>query len=91
MLTDRDIVIEVMASGKDPKSVNVIDLVQGEAVTTGADDSIDEAIRTMKDHKVRRLPVIDGDRLVGMISQADLARACSPKQVGDLVAAISED
>jgi CBS domain-containing protein len=43
----------------------VIDLVHGEAVTIGADDSLDEAIRTMKDHKVRRLPVIDGDRSSG--------------------------
>jgi len=44
----------------------------------------------MSDHKVRRLPVIDGDKLVGMVSQADIARACPPEQVGDLVAAVSE-
>lgn len=45
----------------------------------------------MQQRKVRRLPVIDGDRLVGMISQADIARACPPERVGQLVAAISED
>jgi CBS domain-containing protein len=91
VLTDRDIVIEVVAPGKDPNSTKVIDLVRGEAVTIGADDNVDEAIRTMQDHKVRRLPVIDGTKLVGMISQADIARACPPERIGDLVAAISED
>lgn len=90
VVTDRDLVVEVVAAGKSPDKTKLIDLVQGEAVTIGADDSIDLAIRTMKDHKVRRLPVIDGDKLVGMLSQADIARACPPEQVGDLVAAISE-
>lgn len=55
----------------------------------GADDSAEEAIRTMKDHAVRRLPVIDGDRLVGMVSQADIARAMPDATIGDLVDAIS--
>jgi CBS domain-containing protein len=44
----------------------------------------------MMAHKVRRLPVIDGRKLVGMVSQADIARACAPDKVGDLVAAISQ-
>jgi CBS domain-containing protein len=91
LVTDRDIVVSVIAEGADPQQTKLIDLVRGEAVTIGADDSVDEAIRTMKDHKVRRLPVIDGDRLVGMVSQADIARACPPEQVGELVAAISSD
>jgi CBS domain-containing protein len=90
VVTDRDLVVEVVAAGKAPEDTRLIDLVHGEAVTIGADDSIDLAITTMKDHKVRRLPVIDGDKLVGMLSQADIARACSPEQIGDLVAAISE-
>jgi CBS domain-containing protein len=90
VVTDRDLVVEVVAAGKSPDHVKLIDLVKGEAVTIGADDSIELAITTMKDHKVRRLPVIDGDKLVGMLSQADIARACPPEQVGDLVAAISE-
>ena len=55
----------------------------------GADDSIDEALRTMIDHKVRRLPVIDGRELVGVISQADIATHLDEEQVGDLVEAIS--
>src|SRR4051812_47361184 len=81
VLSDRDIVVEVVAEGKDPESVKVVDLIHGEAVTIGADDSVDDAIATMQKHKVRRLPVIDGDKLVGMVSQADIARACPPEQV----------
>lgn len=91
VVTDRDLVVEVVAAGKDPANTKVIDLVHGEAVTIGADDSVEEAISTMQDHKVRRLPVIDGTRLVGMVSQADIARSCPPDKVGQLVAAISED
>jgi CBS domain-containing protein len=91
VVTDRDLVIEVMAAGKVPSETKLIDLVHGEAVTIGADDSVEEAIETMKQHQVRRLPVIDGTKLVGMVSQADVARACPPEKVGDLVAAISND
>jgi CBS domain-containing protein len=91
VVTDRDLVVEVVAAGRDPASTKIIDLVHGETVTIGADDGVDEAIRTMQEHKVRRLPVIDGDRLVGMVTQADIARACPPEQVGKLLAAISED
>jgi CBS domain-containing protein len=62
---------------------------QIEAVTIGADDSVEEALRTMKDHKVRRLPVIDGHDLIGIISQADLAKNVDEEEVGELVEAIS--
>jgi CBS-domain-containing membrane protein len=91
MLTDRDIVVKVLAEGKDPSSVKAGELGQGDAktVTIGADDSIDEALRTMIDHKVRRLPVIDGRELVGIISQADIATNIDEEKVGDLVEAIS--
>ena len=58
-------------------------------MTIGADDPIDEALRTMTEHKVRRLPVIDDHRLVGIISQADIATNLDEEQVGDLVEAIS--
>ena len=58
-------------------------------MTIGADDSVDEALQTMKDHKVRRLPVIDGHDLVGIVSQVDLAKAIDEQKVGDLVEAIS--
>jgi CBS domain-containing protein len=89
MISDRDIAIEVIAQGKDPSQVKASELGGEEVVTIGADDPIDEALRTMKDHKVRRLPVIDDQKLIGMVSIADLAGNIEDDQVGDLVEAIS--
>jgi CBS domain-containing protein len=91
MLTDRDIVVKALAEGKDPGSTRAGELGQGDAqtVTIGADDSIEEALRTLIDHKVRRLPVIDGKRMVGIISQADIATNVDEERVGELVEAIS--
>jgi CBS domain-containing protein len=89
MLTDRDIVVKVLAQGKDPGEVRAGELGEGKPVTIGADDSVEEALQTMKEHKVRRLPVIDGHDLVGVVSQADLAVNVEKEQVGDLVEAIS--
>jgi CBS domain-containing protein len=91
MITDRDIVVKALAKDKDPSSVRAGEFGQGdgETVTIGADDSIDEALRAMIDHKVRRLPVIDGNKLVGIISQADVATNVDEEKVGDLVEAIS--
>ena len=89
MLTDRDIVVKALAHGKDPASTRAGELAEGKPVTIGADDSVAEALETMKDHKVRRLPVIDGHDLIGIVSQADLAKNIDEEKVGDLVEAIS--
>jgi CBS domain-containing protein len=89
MLTDRDIVIKVLAAGRDPASTKAGELGEGKPVTIGADDSVAEALRTMKAHAVRRLPVIDGHDLVGIVSQGDLAQNVDEEEVGDLVEAIS--
>ena len=89
MLTDRDIVVKVLAEGKDPGSTKAGELGEGKPVTIGADDSVDEALKTMAEHQVRRLPVIDGHDLLGVVSQADLAKELPDEQVGDLVEAIS--
>jgi CBS domain-containing protein len=90
VVTDRDIVVKVIAGGRDPQTTRVRDIAdQGEVVTIGADDPVEEALRTMKEHGVRRLPVIDGQDLVGVVSQADIARALPDKTIGDLVGAIS--
>jgi CBS domain-containing protein len=89
MVTDRDIAVKVLAQDKDPSSTKAGELGEGKPVTIGADDSIEEALRTMKEHKVRRLPVIDGHDLVGIVSQGDLATEVDEQQVGDLVEAIS--
>jgi CBS domain-containing protein len=79
----------VLAAGKDPAATKAGDLGEGKPVTIGADDSVDEALQTMIEHKVRRLPVIDGHDLVGIVSQADLARSLDEAKVGELVEAIS--
>lgn len=77
MVTDRDLVTKVLAEGRDPHSITASELGNGDGqtVTIGADDSIEEAARTMIDKGVRRLPVIDGDRVIGMLTLGDLARA----------------
>jgi CBS domain-containing protein len=75
MLTDRDIVVRCIAEGGDPARTLAGDLAQGKPVTIGADDAAEEALRTMAEHQVRRLPVIDGHKLVGILAQADVARA----------------
>ncbi|WP_410570925.1 CBS domain-containing protein [Amycolatopsis sp. cmx-4-61] len=91
MLTDRDIVVKVLAEGKDARAVHVGELAQGEVVTIGADDDAQEILRTMSEHRVRRLPVIDGHDLVGIVAQADVARALSNPTAGELVEALSYD
>lgn len=91
MLTDRDIVVKVVAKGRDPETVTAGSLGEGKPVTIGADDSLEEAIRTMSQHQVRRLPVIDGHQLVGMLSQADLALNAEEGDTGEVVKAISQE
>jgi CBS domain-containing protein len=91
VVTDRDLAVKVLAYSLDPQSMTVGEVIdETEVVTIGADDPVEEAIRTMKDHAVRRLPVIDGTDLVGIVSQADIARALPDAKVGDLVGAISQ-
>jgi CBS domain-containing protein len=91
VITDRDIVTKVIAAGLDPATTTVGQVTGDvEVVTIGADDSAEEAVATMKKYSVRRLPVIDGTDLVGMLSQADIARAMPDAKVGDLVGDISE-
>jgi CBS domain-containing protein len=90
MLTDRDIVVKAVAQGRNPADVAAGDLAQGKPVTIGADDDAAEILRTMSQHKVRRLPVIDGHRLVGIVAVADVARALPDRPVGDLIDAISQ-
>jgi CBS domain-containing protein len=90
MLTDRDIVIKAVAKGRNPAEITAGELAEGKPVTIGADDDADEILRTMSSHQVRRLPVIDGHDLVGMVALADVARALSDRPVGDLMDAISK-
>ena len=89
MLTDRDIVVKVLAEGRDPATVTAGELGQGKPVTIGADDDAEQMLQTMAGHQVRRLPVIDGHTLVGIVAVADIARALPDRPVGDLIDAIS--
>jgi CBS domain-containing protein len=90
MITDRDIVVKCVADGADPSTVQADSFAEGKPVTIGADDSVEEALRTMTEHGVRRLPVIDGHELVGMLSQADIAKNLPDDQIAQLVEAISK-
>ncbi len=90
MVTDRDIVVKCLAEGGDPSSTKVSDLAEGKPVTIGADDPVAEILRTMKQYGVRRLPVIDGHELIGVVSQADVAKNLPDENVADLVETISE-
>ena len=91
MLTDRDIVVKCIADGGDPSTVTAGSLGQGKPVTIGADDDIREALEVMQEHQIRRLPVIDGHDLVGIISQADIALSLSATETSETVAEISEE
>jgi CBS domain-containing protein len=91
VITDRDIVVKVLGEDKDPSTMHAGDLAQGDIVTIGADDEADQILRTMASHKVRRLPVIDNHRLVGVVATADLARALPDKPVGELLEVLSTD
>ncbi len=91
VLTDRDIVVRALAEGREAGSTTAGDLAQGKPVTIGADDSAEEALRTMAKYQLRRLPVIDGHDLVGMVAQADIARELSPEAVGAVLREVSED
>ncbi|MEU2831908.1 CBS domain-containing protein [Streptomyces lavendulae] len=88
IITDRDIVIKCLAKGKDPQHMTAGMLAEGKPFTVAADADSGQVLHIMQEHRVRRLPVIEDHRLVGMISEADLARHLSEDQVGHLVEAV---
>jgi uncharacterized membrane protein/CBS domain-containing protein len=90
MLTDRDIVVKAVARGKDLAQTLVGDLAEGKPVTIGADDSIRATLRAMRHAQVRRLPVIDGHQLVGIVSSADIARRVSSRRAGRMLEDVSQ-
>jgi CBS domain-containing protein len=90
-VTDRDIAIRVVAEGKSPESVTVGEIASRDLVTIDPQQDLDEALRLMARHQVRRLPVVEEDgKLVGIVAQADIARNASDAQTGDLVEDISK-
>src|ERR687884_727370 len=90
MVTDRDIAIRVVAEGKDPESTQVAEVASTDLVTIDPQQDLDEALRLMAQHQVRRLPVVEEDgRLVGIVAQADVARKGKDQQTGEVVEQIS--
>jgi CBS domain-containing protein len=90
VITDRDITTRVVAEGADPKVTSVGDVYSRDLISVEPDKDLEEALQLMARHQVRRLPVVEDGRLVGIVSQADVALGETEKRTGELVEAISE-
>ena len=90
VLTDRDIVIRAVAEGLDAATTQVGQIASTDPVTVAPDQSLDDAVELMSAHQVRRLPVVEGGQLVGMLSQADVALEAKEKLTGEVVQEISQ-
>jgi CBS domain-containing protein len=89
-VTDRDIAIRVVAEGKDPQSTTVREIASTQLVTIDPEQELDEGLRLMAQHQIRRLPVVEEDgRLVGVVAQADVAREGEDAKTGAVVEKIS--
>src|SRR5690242_11048481 len=90
-LTDRDIAIRVVAEGRSPETTRVREVASSAPVTVDPEQDLDEALRLMATHQVRRLPVVEEDgRVVGVLAQGDVAEEANAKQTGELVEEISK-
>ena len=90
VLTDRDIAVRVVAEGRDPEQVKVTEVASRDVVTLDPQQDLDEALRLMARHQVRRLPVVEEDgRLVGVVAQADVAQEGDDRRTGEVVEQIS--
>jgi CBS domain-containing protein len=90
MITDRDIATRVVAEAADPQTTSVEDVYSRDLISVGPDEDLEEALQLMARHQVRRLPVVENGRLVGIVAQADIALSENEKKTGELVEAISE-
>jgi CBS domain-containing protein len=91
IITDRDIATRVVAEGKDPETQTAAAVASREVVSVRPDQQLDEALQLMARHRVRRLPVVDdGNRVVGILTQADVALVARPEETGLVVGEISE-
>jgi CBS domain-containing protein len=88
IITDRDIVVKCIADNRDPQTLTVGELAQGEPVWVDAQADTREVLRLMEEHTIRRLPVLDNHRLVGMISEADLATHLSEPEISEFASAV---
>jgi len=85
IITDRDIVVRCIAEGRDPSEVKAGDLAQGKPIWVNATADVNEVLSLMEQNQVKRLPVIEDRRLVGMISEADLARNLPENELAEFV------
>jgi CBS domain-containing protein len=90
MLTDRDIAMRVVAEGKDPMLTTVGEIASGDLVTVRPEQNLDEALRLMAQYQVRRLPVVEDDRLIGIVAQADVALEAERHRVGEVIGEVSQ-
>jgi CBS domain-containing protein len=92
MITDRDITTRVVAEAADPKTTSVGDVSSRDLISVEPDNDLEEALQLMARHQVRRLPVVENGRLVGIVAQADIALTLTENEqrTGELVEAISE-
>jgi CBS domain-containing protein len=90
MLTDRDIVVRAVAEGLDPNVALAGDFATPDPVAVQPEQPLDEALALMVRHRVRRLPVVEGGMLVGVLSQADVALEAKEKKTGEVVQEISK-
>jgi CBS domain-containing protein len=89
LVTDRDLVVRVLAEGRDPQTTTVRDACSEDIVTVAPEDELDKALAVLAGRQVRRIPVVDGNRLVGIVAQADVAREVESSTVGEIVEEIS--
>ena len=89
IITDRDIVVRGIAAGVDPKTQRVSKIMSSDPVTVGPEDDITDAEKKMADRQIRRLPVVENGRLVGIIVTAQIARAGNERKVGETIKEIS--
>lgn len=89
-VTDRDIALRVVAEGRDPQSTTVGEIASRDIVTVQPDEDLDDALQKMAKHQVRRLPVVEDGRLIGVVAQADVAREGNEQAVGHAVEEISK-
>jgi CBS domain-containing protein len=85
IITDRDIVVKCVAAGHDPSKVTAGDLAEGTPRWVNADDDISRVLQEMSEHRIKRIPVIENKRLVGMISEADLGQKLPEDQIAEFV------
>jgi CBS domain-containing protein len=90
MITDRDITTRVVAEGAVPETMSVGDVYSRDLISVEPNNDLEDALQLMGRHQVRRLPVVENGRLVGMVAQADIALKENEKRTGQLVGAISE-